>query len=321
MDSIPFIVVEGPDGAGKSTLCDHLVAEFKMGYEHSSAPTEPPYVYYSRLLRRHPRGGAVIDRFHQSSWVYGMAFRNMDDADGFDRFRLDGELLGHDSFVIYCSPPAEIMDADLAKGPADQDAVEFEDPRRQADVRMLYQMWFTQNELLPWLSYDYTAGPSALSALTDEVSEILAMFKLSENPATGEPRLGSSLAPTVCLVGTASTDGELRYLRRAMASGGLNWMSACLVPRIHPELSSLRWVDTRVVALGAAESKALTDDGIVHTKLPSLAEVETLRYKDAPLYGRVIVGAEAEWPYAFYGNDLMTKFPTLTRLGIVTRKD
>lgn len=77
-----IIVIEGPDGARKTTLAGKLRAEFGFqGYQHVGPP--PPedsaLRYYLRkvlsAVNTPENGGTVFDRFALSEMVYGLALR------------------------------------------------------------------------------------------------------------------------------------------------------------------------------------------------------------------------------------------------------
>jgi thymidylate kinase len=70
------IILEGPDGAGKTTLAQELVRVFNLEYHHEGPPPldRYPIHHYSELItsRRRP---TVFDRLHLGETVYGPLLR------------------------------------------------------------------------------------------------------------------------------------------------------------------------------------------------------------------------------------------------------
>ncbi len=70
------IVIEGPDGAGKTTLAKCLAVQYGLSHVHSLAtPTSvDPFVHYIRRFLDHPN--TVFDRLALSEYVYGPLLRH-----------------------------------------------------------------------------------------------------------------------------------------------------------------------------------------------------------------------------------------------------
>lgn len=77
-----LIILEGPDGAGKSTLAKDLCQAYSAEYHHEGPP--PPHVdildYYGGILEgaRIRGGNHVFDRLAYGEMVYGPVFRGVD---------------------------------------------------------------------------------------------------------------------------------------------------------------------------------------------------------------------------------------------------
>ena len=75
---MPVIIVEGPDGSGKTTLAQYLSYELYLDYHHEG-PTPidvSPIDYYSQLLRA--ATNTVFDRLALGERVYGPILRGSD---------------------------------------------------------------------------------------------------------------------------------------------------------------------------------------------------------------------------------------------------
>lgn len=116
-----IVIIEGPDGAGKTTLAEHLSKRYWLSYHHEGPPPpgiEPLY-HYAKLLdnARHPRGsGVVFDRFALGERVYGPVLRGRD-AIGLDGWRVFKRLLKASGAIsVLCLPSYEVCHASWASG-------------------------------------------------------------------------------------------------------------------------------------------------------------------------------------------------------------
>lgn len=83
LDPVPrhvarLVIVDGPDGVGKSTLCKNLQERLAESHIGRFGPAPDPLMIFEHYLRDLPLLGgrqAIADRFHPSSWAYGKVFR------------------------------------------------------------------------------------------------------------------------------------------------------------------------------------------------------------------------------------------------------
>jgi GTPase SAR1 family protein len=111
-----IILIEGPDGSGKTTLANKIIEELPyFEYRHEGPPpkNEDPLVYYMRELYA-CKGNLVIDRFALGERVYGPILRDGDSI-GDSGWRSFGAALrtckaGH----IVCLPDPAVSHANWA---------------------------------------------------------------------------------------------------------------------------------------------------------------------------------------------------------------
>lgn len=120
-----IIVIEGPDGAGKTTLARALCARFNLEYHHEGPPPagRPALEHYGALVENarwrtqfpveqtidpaakspsQVKSGVVFDRLALGQTVYGPIYRN-DISFGADEMRVMNRLLtAADAFEILC---------------------------------------------------------------------------------------------------------------------------------------------------------------------------------------------------------------------------
>lgn len=76
-----LIILEGPDGAGKTTLARALQERYTLGYHHEGPPPrdEPVLWYYGRVLDSFRGQNVVLDRLALGERVYGPVYRGVDE--------------------------------------------------------------------------------------------------------------------------------------------------------------------------------------------------------------------------------------------------
>lgn len=95
------VIVEGPDGAGKSTLIRGL----KLTPVVHNGVLEDPFGTYLSEIRCDALKG--IDRFYPSEQVYGPVMRNQNMVGSKHRM-LDRVLLSQKTVLVLCLPPKEV---------------------------------------------------------------------------------------------------------------------------------------------------------------------------------------------------------------------
>lgn len=311
MKRFPFIIIEGQDGTGKTTLADAFVAQ-GYGYLKFGPPEYEPVNYYMDRIAQMAQDGrpVVLDRAHPSSFVYGIVFRGMDDLSPFDRWVIDGTLMAHNSLILYARPedPASNQQILDARPRRDQDAETFEVPEAQSAIRQLYDIYMQQMASLPMLWFDFTAEGMTESVLK-EAQSMIDYFDDIEDPFEGVECFGNRYSPGMCFVGAQPT----QYLYRALTAAGAGLSlddrptlnKICIVENLPEGFKVLdSWSATHFVALSTSAHQDLDRLGITHSTLPHPTVVESTRYKDVLLYGKCLIGIE-QW----------VEFPVLAKKG------
>jgi thymidylate kinase len=107
-----LIIVEGPDGVGKTTLVESI-ADYTSGVHvlHRGPPVGDPLVEYTfeDLDDYHWSGIWVCDRWHWGELVYGPYYRGRSEL-GWSGFRqVDDYLLSKGAVIAYLTEPVETL--------------------------------------------------------------------------------------------------------------------------------------------------------------------------------------------------------------------
>lgn len=149
------IILEGPDGTGKSTLAAQLATLTGFRSEHLIAPVdeEPIDTCYRYLDEvRTTNTGIVFDRFHLSEYVYGPIARGVNTME-FTGKVLERELwLTTRPVVVMCLPPYEVAQENWAK----RNAARGEMIKSASMYDAVYHAFENIRTTLPTIQYDYT---------------------------------------------------------------------------------------------------------------------------------------------------------------------
>lgn len=110
-----FIIVEGPDGAGKTTLIKKLQAQFPNSkYLHFGVPEEPTKQYEMYLHAIETAGKysdiIILDRCWYSDMVYAPIMRGTEDVTVATSRKLDAAIITYGGgIVIYCTAPIDVL--------------------------------------------------------------------------------------------------------------------------------------------------------------------------------------------------------------------
>jgi len=103
-----IFILEGPDGAGKSTLAKTL--NYQTGYKliHNSAPQseeEQELMYGMYLQAIKSSKNIIFDRAWYSEMVYGPLLRNKSFISWPQMFTLEKQIVSQGGLIIYCTAP------------------------------------------------------------------------------------------------------------------------------------------------------------------------------------------------------------------------
>jgi thymidylate kinase len=184
---VSFIIVEGGDGTGKTTLAEELAETYGAEYEHVGPPRTDmtpfaEHIEYAFVLSEQ-YGSVVFDRFHLGCFAYGPIWRPENDIDGIGDFRrADWELFEHlissRCLLVMCDPGWQVVEANLSGRDGTQPLAEFEsDP---AKVTAVYDRFRKAYEfsILDKIMYDYN-DPTSRDRLTFKVEEVLGWMPVS----------------------------------------------------------------------------------------------------------------------------------------------
>lgn len=183
-----FVIVEGADGSGKTTLAERIAEEYAVEYEHVGPPREDmtPFAehvgYAFELADEY--GRVVFDRFHLGCFCYGPIFRPDKDIDGIGDFRrADWDLLERlirpRCLLVLCDPGwEEILKNVEAKGGAGPFPEYERDAKKLREVHRRFKL-ATEFSTLPSVVYDYTEDVDGWLELSQRIEEVLEWSPVS----------------------------------------------------------------------------------------------------------------------------------------------
>ena len=271
-----IVLLEGPDGGGKTTLA-RIFSEAGWEYVHMSLPepVDRPLDYWVNRLSLPLEAHTVIDRMHLSEEVYGTLFRGGSALNELDWWQLEGWLMAHETRVILCLPPRDVA---LANAARDRDKLHHRSATLVYDsyASLAREPWLTTE--LPVEVYDYTADPLPCVSLTraGSLTPVNGIGAPAPEIVFVADRHNHRVWPCVSPFVLRCYSGN--YLRRALKLAGLSLSRYRLVNAWHyrpdgsrneellelgPELRG-----ARLVALGEHAARALEIQGLRFTKVP-----------------------------------------------------
>lgn len=274
-----IIILEGPDGAGKSLLAHTLGIRLeKMGLmtvssHHTSYPgLKDPSLRYLASLRRDwqhkPNRVVILDRSWLSEPIYGQVLRGGVDRVGLaSRRMLERVALKSGAVVVRCYPPYEVCQRNWAQRQADE---LIQEPAYLKQVYDLYENMITN---LPVLTYDYTGPRGQIDHIDEAVirmrNQVVPMDGIGYWHPTSTLLVGDRVSrygwPDLPFV-SFKRSGCSAWLAERLESWGfpewrLYWLNA---HQQHPEILGWSTAPKKVVALGEKASRWLERAGVEH---------------------------------------------------------
>ncbi len=323
-NSIVIILLEGPDGTGKTTLAHDLAEKHGLEYLHFDIPDKPPLDYWFETLINVNKP-MVIDRLHLSEDAYGPVFRDGSALTDNDRWVMEGWLWARKCGLVMCLTTWENMAANqlLVKG-------KYHGENQKLVVKNYEEL--IQQTTLPMVIYDYTVYDGFVPSqnhvfsmgLTGFVSDGKRSFIDDINDSEGtvdwiDPGLGT-LRPITWLVGDQPNPNGTQlpaspqvvfhncvsgtYLQEIIGKLGWTWNTF--------HLSNARDLEGKpydlqtkfmnldcpvVVALGFEAADELTRQGIPHGRVSHPQYWKRFHYYEPQEYVDAIREAAGERPH------------------------
>jgi thymidylate kinase len=164
-----LVIIEGPDGAGKTTLMHKLVEHCARkgttivehhGYEATKELNDDQlFKYYLKQLASPlmEQSVTILDRCWISEVIYGQAYRNTSRI-SHERMRiLDQIAKTVNGIFVHCSAPYDVCSKNLNARRKES----WENNEKHHEVWRKYYYWSCVGSLVPMISYDFTCdcGP------------------------------------------------------------------------------------------------------------------------------------------------------------------
>lgn len=268
-----FIILEGPDGSGKTTLARSL-NERGYKYIRNGPPTEEeerdPLGWWIRQLLAVGDEKVVFDRLHLSHLIYGSTMRGQCESNETHELLLERYINAIGGQVVLCLPPWRIVFKNWL------DNIPAEYVQSPDKLRIIYELYL---ELLykrrPYLWFDYTR---------QRLKQFTSSLIVAENYMLREGYVGSPAARFV-FVGERCTDetklpfmsmkGSAGYLHECIMAAGYEEHEIAFTNAVSPTgyTTNLGDMKASYIALGNVARQALND------QLVSCTTIEHPRYQ------------------------------------------
>lgn len=297
-----FIILEGCDGAGKSTLAKKL-AECLPGatLEHRGPPKQHPLVEYEAAVEWYrPGAGAhvIADRWHWGEPIYGSLYRGGSTL-GIPGLRhVSMFLRSRGALTVFVDPPNDVIHERLT--------VRGDDYVRPGDVDTIirdYRRLASTMRNCEHVTHVTTGDASSVGL----VLHLAAYHETAAAPLAPHPSYVGPVQPGVLFVGERPATGGARPVHQAAFTpyaGTSGWYLLSALPDtwhgsvgftnvftddVPALLRVLKW--PIVVALGQTASGALRSRGVPHRTIPHPSYWKRFRHHDKAGYQALICEA------------------------------
>ncbi len=286
------IVLEGPDGGGKTTLKDFLCKRLRARSVHMSIPEplDKPLDYWMGRLRE-AEWPEIIDRLHWSEDVYANLFRGGSRLSDLDRWLLEGWLIAHSAVIVLCRPSRETVLKNTALEP--------ENMHHDVSAEVYDGFGEPWGSLVPRMFYDYER---------ESAYELLCRLPTEDGLPFRHEGIGSP-NPEVVFVGDrhGGCDGPCGdplvfrspcgdYLRQALDYTGMDlseyhvlngWVRGRAV-EVYPHPGLMTFKPRVFVAMGEEAGRALSELGVEYQQVPHPQYMKRFHARDVEAYGAML---------------------------------
>ena len=147
------IIIEGPDGAGKSTLASLLSGYFGYPVQHRDKPkTEEDRIrmFESYIESAKDKSNMIYDRFAYSEMVYGSVMRDKNYINVQQMYEIELELKKNGGIIIFCDNCiTKLWEACLDRGETYIKTID-----QLVDIQNMYQSLFMDiSHMIPIFHY------------------------------------------------------------------------------------------------------------------------------------------------------------------------
>lgn len=233
----PYLIFEGADGTGKSTIAQALARDTRWPLVHCGPPERLAWEEWVHQATTYGEGPVIFDRLHVGSMVYGRTFRDSEDVTDFENWLVEGQLISRGALLVHTELPQERIDKNLERGPDTPDAIIYEAPEKRATVRRLYREYLAgqlpvKPNISPALTWKYDFSVQDQNAFAAKCETMVRQMKYAHRPDV--IAAGNTLNPRVVLIGDqphwlakakAADEGVVDEVRLAQSKGPLAYVT------------------------------------------------------------------------------------------------
>lgn len=263
-------VVEGPDGAGKSTLAQRIAVRFDCSVQHEGPPPLKVKIlqHYGLSLQRAREEGhnVVFDRLALGERVYGRLLRRYDRLGEEGWLAFQRLITAAGAYQIVCLPPYETCYRVWAARCAERELI--------SDETLFRKTYVAWEDIATHVHQDF---------IFDHTKDSFDVERLTQRDSLPPHMLGSTTA-SFLLVGERGGDERslldlpfygathsALYLNQTLRLAGFHERELAFTNAYHltsDEQYVINPGSQKVIALGDAASAVCTSQGVLHQTVP-----------------------------------------------------